>query len=67
MTEHTPCIDFESLPVPSDGFLVTHFITVRDVARSRVLLRGSACRDGWSSKGPSSRRPQIDRGAEIGC
>ena len=27
MTEHTPYIDFENLPAPSQGFLVTHFIT----------------------------------------
>lgn len=40
MTERTPCIDFESLParatIPRDAF-----ITVRIVARSCVLLRGS--------------------------
>ena len=35
MTEHTPAIDFENLPAPSEGFLVTHFITVRSVARLR--------------------------------
>lgn len=37
MTEHTPFIDFENLPAPSDGFLVTLFITVRSVARSRAF------------------------------
>jgi hypothetical protein len=41
MSERTPCIEFECLPAPSDGFLVTHFITVRSVPRSRWLLRGS--------------------------
>jgi len=30
-----PAIDFENLPSPSEGFLVTLFLTVRDVARSR--------------------------------
>jgi hypothetical protein len=35
VSEHTPAIDFENLPAPSDGFLVTLFITVRSVARSR--------------------------------
>ena len=35
MTEHTPFIDFENLPAPSEGFLVTLFITVRSIARSR--------------------------------
>ena len=32
-----PAIDFENLPTPSEGFLVTHFITVRSVARSRAF------------------------------
>jgi len=35
LPEDTPHIDFENLPIPSEGFLVTHFITVRSVARSR--------------------------------
>jgi catechol 2,3-dioxygenase-like lactoylglutathione lyase family enzyme len=35
MTEPTPRIDFANLPAPTDGFLVTLFITVRKVARSR--------------------------------
>jgi catechol 2,3-dioxygenase-like lactoylglutathione lyase family enzyme len=37
VTEHTPYIDFENLPVPSEDFLVTLFITVRSVARSRAF------------------------------
>lgn len=37
MTEHTPALDVENLPTPSEGFLVTQFITVRDVARSRAF------------------------------
>ena len=37
MTEHTPFIDFDNLPLPSEGFLVTLFITVRSVARSRAF------------------------------
>ena len=37
MTEPTPYIDFENLPAPSEGFLVTQFITVRSVARSRAF------------------------------
>jgi len=32
-----PAIDFENLPAPREGFLVTHFITVRSVARSRTF------------------------------
>ena len=35
MTDKPPAIDFANLPNPSDGFLVTLFITVRKVARSR--------------------------------
>ena len=30
MSEHA-AIDFENLPAPTEGFLVTHFITVRSV------------------------------------
>ena len=37
MTERTPAIDFENLPTPSEGFLVTLFITVRSIARSRAF------------------------------
>ena len=37
MTEHTAYIDFENLPAPSEGFLMTQFITVRSVARSRAF------------------------------
>jgi catechol 2,3-dioxygenase-like lactoylglutathione lyase family enzyme len=37
MNEKTPYIDYEHLPSPSEGFLVTVFITVRDVARSRAF------------------------------
>jgi hypothetical protein len=37
VSKHTPSIEFENLPVPSEGFLVTHFITVRSVARSRAF------------------------------
>jgi hypothetical protein len=37
VTEHMPYIDFDNLPAPSEGFLVTLFITVRSVARSRAF------------------------------
>src|SRR5205823_7234764 len=37
VTEHTPAIDFENLPTPREGFLMTQFITVRSVARSRAF------------------------------
>src|SRR5262249_22657678 len=35
MAEPVPGIDFANLPTPSEGILVTMFITVRKVARSR--------------------------------
>ena len=35
MTESAPRIDYANLPTPTEGFLVTLFITVRKVARSR--------------------------------
>jgi predicted enzyme related to lactoylglutathione lyase len=37
VSEQMPYIDFENLPTPSEGFLVTHFITVHSVARSRAF------------------------------
>jgi len=37
VSEHTPAIDFENLPAPTEGFLMTQFITVRNVARSRAF------------------------------
>src|SRR5215813_1736371 len=35
MAEPAPRIDFANLPAPAEGFVVTLFITVRKVARSR--------------------------------
>ena len=35
MTESTPGIDYANIPSPAEGILVTLFITVRKVARSR--------------------------------
>jgi catechol 2,3-dioxygenase-like lactoylglutathione lyase family enzyme len=35
MSESSPYIDYENLPTPSDGILVTLFLTVRKVAVSR--------------------------------
>ena len=53
MTEPAPGIDFANLPAPAEGILVTLFITVRKVARSRdfysrvlggtVVLEGNPC------------------------
>ena len=35
MTEPAPHIDYANLPAPAEGIVVTMFITVRSVARSR--------------------------------
>jgi len=35
MAEHAPDIDYANLPAPTEGFVVTTFITVRSIARSR--------------------------------
>ena len=35
--EDAPFIDYENLPAPTEGMLVTQFITVRSVARSRAF------------------------------
>jgi catechol 2,3-dioxygenase-like lactoylglutathione lyase family enzyme len=35
--QHVPSIDLENLPAPEHGILVTHFITVRSIARSRTF------------------------------
>lgn len=35
MSDDQPKIDVENVPAPAEGILVTHFLTVRNVARSR--------------------------------
>ena len=35
--DHAPFIDYENLPAPTEGILLTHFIAVRSVARSRAF------------------------------
>lgn len=37
MTGQAPKIDFENIPAPTEGILVTHFLIVRQVARSRAF------------------------------
>src|ERR1700733_6824047 len=59
--EHAPFIDYENLPAPTTGILVTQFITVRSVADIQ------ACYQQWSAKGAEFVTPPIDRGAEIRC
>jgi hypothetical protein len=33
-------MDFENLPTPTQGFLVSHFIALRSVARTRSFYSG---------------------------
>jgi hypothetical protein len=50
MSDELPAIDDANLPAPSDGFVVTMFITVRNVARSRFyseVLGGTVVLDVW--------------------
>jgi hypothetical protein len=42
MTEPAPRIDFADLPAPAEGIVVTLFIAVRKVARSRALPLSTA-------------------------
>jgi catechol 2,3-dioxygenase-like lactoylglutathione lyase family enzyme len=37
MSSDQPKIDFDNLPAPDEGLVVTHFLTVRNVARSRAF------------------------------
>src|SRR5436190_22840539 len=37
MTDQQPKLDFENFPAPGEGILMTHFLIVRDVARSRAF------------------------------
>ena len=37
MSGGQPTIDFDNLPAPEEGLVVTHFLTVRNVARSRAF------------------------------
>jgi hypothetical protein len=40
VAEPTPAIDLEKLPTSTQGFLVSHFITVRSVAWNRSFYSG---------------------------
>ena len=66
MTDPAPRIDFANLPAPTEGFLVTLFITVRKVARSRDfysrVLGGTVVLDENPCIGPRRRRNR--RGAD---
>jgi hypothetical protein len=51
MTEPAPRIDFANPPAAAEGLLVTLFITVRKVARSRDSTRAS-----WAAPNPDENR-----------
>ena len=63
MTESRPRNDFASFPAPTEGILVTLFVTVREVARSRdfysrilggtVILDENPCMSGCPTRGSS--------------
>jgi Glyoxalase/Bleomycin resistance protein/Dioxygenase superfamily len=61
VSEHTPAIDFENLPAPAEGFLMTQFITVRNVARARAFY--SEVPNSWlimnPGGGPTPDKPDI--------
>jgi hypothetical protein len=35
--DHAPFIDYDNIPAPKEGILVTQFIVVRSFARSRAF------------------------------
>jgi predicted enzyme related to lactoylglutathione lyase len=37
MSGEQPKLDLQNMPAPGEGFLMTHFLTVRDVARARAF------------------------------
>ena len=37
MTDRQPKLGLENFPAPAEGVLMTHFLIVRDVARSRAF------------------------------
>ena len=63
MTEPPPYIDVANLPAPAEGIVVTMFITVRSVARSRDfysrVLGGTVVLEENSHGGPALRRDLV--------
>jgi hypothetical protein len=71
MAEPAPYIDYANLPAPTEGIVMTMFITVRKVARSRdfysrvmggtVVLEENPCivklANSWILMNPAGRRP----------
>ncbi len=75
MTEPSPYIDIANLPAPAEGIVVTMFITVRSVARSRdfysrvlggtVVLEENPCivklSNSWILMNPGGPHPRQAR------
>ena len=71
--EDGPFIDYENIPAPTEGILVTHFIVVRSIARSRefysevlggtVVLEENPCivklANSWVLMNPGGPPPPI--------
>ena len=69
--EHAPFIDYENLPAPTEGILISvvNYESGNTVS-SFMNLRVAdieACYEQWSAKGAEFVTPPIDRGAEIRC
>ncbi len=68
--EQAPFIDYENLPTPTEGVLLTQFITVRSVARSRAfyseVLGGQVVLE-ENLQGGRVHHAADRRGAEIRC
>jgi hypothetical protein len=43
-------MDLPDAPVPEEGFLVTHFLTVEDQARSRAFYAEVLDNHGWETR-----------------
>ena len=79
MTDSEPFIDFNNLPTPKEGILMTLFITVRRVARSRafysdvlggtVVLEENPCMvklaNSWIIMNPAAVRRPISPGFRL--
>ena len=75
MTDQQPKLDLEHFPAPAEGILMTHFLIVRDVARSRafyadvlggqVVLEENPCvvklANGWIIMNPGGGPPRTNR------
>jgi catechol-2,3-dioxygenase len=63
MSDQQPERDLKNMPAPDEGLVMTHFLTVRDVARSRafyadvlggeVVWRRTPASSSWPTAGSS--------------